>query len=282
MPAVLAPAPMPDRHRQENFPVASLLCPPAWRPAVLAIYGFARHADDLADEGDASPEQRRAALARVRAQLQALPDQPDPEASWTAPLAQAMRRHQLPAALLHALLDAFEQDTHVRRYADRAALLDYCSKSANPVGRLLLHLAGVNDEVALRQSDAICTGLQLVNFWQDIGVDRHKDRIYLPLDELTAQGVAPESVLAGQPSEALARCVRDLNDWAQALLDQGRPLPARVGGRFGFELRLVIEGGSRIAEKIRAMDHATLLNRPRLRAWDAPLLLWRSLAWRSR
>lgn len=278
--SALPPA-APARHRQENFPVASLLCPPAWRPAVLAIYAFARHADDLADEGDATPAERQAALARVRAQLAALPGDPDPSAPWTAPLAAAMREHQLPPRLLHALLDAFEQDTRVDRYPDREALLAYCANSANPVGRLLLHLAGVNDEAALRQSDAICTGLQLVNFWQDVGVDRLKPRLYLPLADLARHGVSAEDVLSGRGAPGLAACVAELNAWARDLLDAGRPLPARVGGRFGFELRLVIEGGSRIADKIRAMNHATLHQRPRLRAWDAPLLLARALRWRG-
>lgn len=276
------PSVTPARHRQENFPVASLLCPPAWRPAVLAIYAFARHADDLADEGEATQSERQAALARVRAQLAALPGNPDPAAPWAAPLAAAMREHALPPALLHALLDAFVQDTQVDRYADREALLGYCANSANPVGRLLLHLAGVDDAEALRQSDAICTGLQLVNFWQDVGVDRLKPRLYLPLADLARHGVRADDVLSGRGAPGLAACVAELNDWAQGLLDAGRPLPRRVGGRFGFELRLVIEGGTRIADKIRAMNHATLHQRPRLRAWDAPLLLARALAWSGR
>lgn len=270
-----------QRHHQENFPVASLLCPPAWRPAVLAIYAFARHADDIADEGHATPAQRQAALAGVRAQLNALPAHPDPSAAWASPLAAAMRAHALPPSLLHALLDAFEQDTHVDRYADRDGLLDYCAKSANPVGRLLLHLAGVNDAEALRQSDAICTGLQLVNFWQDVSVDRLKPRLYLPLADLQRHGVSAEDVLSGRGAAGLTACVAELTQWAQSLLDAGRPLPQRVGGRFGFELRLVVEGGTRIAEKIRAMDHATLHQRPRLRAWDAPLLLARALLWKA-
>lgn len=272
--------PAPQRHQQENFPVASWLCPPALRPAVLAIYAFARCADDIADEGDASPAQRQLALAQVRRQLEALPEQPDAQAPWTLALARAMREHALPPALLHALLDAFEQDTRVHRYANRSQLLAYCAHSANPVGRLLLHLAQVHDEEALRQSDAICTGLQLVNFWQDVGVDRLKPRVYLPEDDLARHGVDPASVLAGQSSDGLRACIAELTDWAQQLLDAGRPLPGRVGGRFGFELRLVIEGGTRIAQKIRAMDHDTLLQRPRLGPLDAPLLLARALAWR--
>jgi squalene synthase HpnC len=269
------------RHHQENFPVASWLCPPRLRPPILAIYRYARHADDIADEGEASAEQRRAALQQMREQLLALPDRSDPAAAWTPALGQAMQTHALPKAPLLALLEAFEQDTHVQQYADRAALLDYCSKSANPVGRLLLHLADVREPEALAQSDAVCTALQLINHWQDLSVDRLKPRLYLPLTDLARHGLNAETVLAGQHSPALAACVAELNDWAMALMDQGRPLARRLGGRLGWELRLVIEGGSRVAERIRAMDHATLLQRPRLRAWDAPLLLARAVCFRE-
>ncbi|MFL6663494.1 MAG: squalene/phytoene synthase family protein, partial [Rhizobacter sp.] len=162
---------MPVEH-YENFPVASWLCPPALRPAVTAIYGFARTADDLADEGDATPAQRLADLATYRRDLDAAATGAPPSARWTAvfsPLAGAIARHGLPVPLLHDLLDAFSQDVVQARYADRAELLDYCRRSANPVGRLLLHLYGIDDPRALHESDAICTALQLANFWQDLG-----------------------------------------------------------------------------------------------------------------
>lgn len=269
-----------ERHHAENFPVASWLCPPRLRPAVLAIYRFARCADDIADEGEASPEERLAALRRLRAQLLALPDRPDPEAPWAGPLAAAVREHQLPLGLLADLLSAFEQDCVKQRYATRAELLDYCRLSANPVGRLLLHLAGVSEPAALAQSDAVCSALQLINHWQDLSVDVRKPRLYLPQEDLDRHGVSAEAVLAGRHSPALARCVAELNRWALDLMDEGRPLPRRVGGRMGLELRLVIEGGTRVAERIRGMNHATLLQRPRLRAWDAPLLLVRALRFR--
>lgn len=278
---------MPDaRHQQENFPVASWLCPPALRPPILAIYRFARLADDLADEGDASPEQRRIALQRMAARLDALPDSPgpgapDPDAPWALPLAHAMREHGLPKPLLHDLLSAFEQDTWMTHYPDRAALLDYCRRSANPVGRLLLHLAGVRDDASGRQSDAICTALQLINHWQDLSVDIRKPRLYVPLADLHRHAIDPSTVLRGEHSPALATCMAELTDWALGLMNEGRALPRRVGGRLGFELRLVVEGGTRMGEKIRAMHHATLLRRPRLRPWDAPLLLARALGFRE-
>lgn len=274
--------PVPQqRHQAENFPVASWLCPPRLRAPILAIYRFARCADDIADEGDASAEQRLAALRRMREQLLALPDRPDPGASWTAALAAAIRDHGLPLPLLADLLAAFEQDCIKQRYADRAELLAYCRLSANPVGRLLLHLADVSEPEALAQSDAICSGLQLINHWQDLSVDIHKPRVYLPQTDLDRHGVSADEVLAGRHSPALAACVAELNDWALALMASGRPLPRRVGGRLGLELRLVVEGGTRVAERIRAMNHATLLQRPRLRAWDAPLLLVRALRFRA-
>lgn len=266
-----------DRHQQENFPVASWLCPPRLRAPILAIYQFARLADDLADEGDASPAERLAALRQMREQLLALPDRPDPASPWTTALAAAIRDHQLPLSLLGDLLDAFAQDCVKQRYADREELLAYCRLSANPVGRLLLQLAGVRDAEALAQSDAICTALQLINHWQDLSIDRLKPRLYLPQTDLDRHGVDADAVLAGRHDAALAACVAELNDWALALMAAGRPLPRRVGGRLGLELRLVIEGGTRVAERIRAMNHATLLHRPRLRAWDAPLLLARAL-----
>lgn len=271
-----------ERHQAENFPVASWLCPPRLRAPILAIYRFARQADDIADEGDASPDERLAALRQMRKQLLALPERPDPAAAWTAALALAIREHGLPLPLLADLLAAFEQDCVKQRYADRDELLAYCRLSANPVGRLLLHLAGVNEPEALAQSDAICSALQLINHWQDLSVDIGKPRLYLPQADLDRHGVDANAVLAGHHSAELAACVAELNDWALALMASGRALPRRVGGRMGLELRLVIEGGTRVAERIRAMNHATLLQRPRLRAWDAPLLLARALHFRQR
>src|SRR5512134_48982 len=160
----------------ENFPVASLLCPRRLRPAVRAIYAFARTADDIADEGDATAEQRLAALSRYRGELRAsMAGGATLQMQWSdvfAPLTPVLREHGLAPSLLHALLEAFEQDVRNPPYADRAALLDYCSRSANPIGRLLLQLYGIDDDTALRQSDAICSALQLINFWQDLSVDQ--------------------------------------------------------------------------------------------------------------
>lgn len=277
--------PSAQRHQQENFPVASWLCPPALRPPILAIYRFARYADDLADEGQATVAERQQALQHLRGQLRSVAQgQPcEPTlAPLLMPLAQAIQQHCLPVALLEALLDAFHQDTWCQRYASRADLLQYCERSANPVGRLLLHLYGIQDEAALRASDAICTALQLINFWQDVSVDRLKNRVYLPEDRLLQAGSSAAQVIEGRDDPALRRCVAGELDWAESLMRQGFSLPFRVPGRLGWELRLVIQGGLRVAEKIRAMNHATLQHRPRLRAWDAPLLLWRAARMEAR
>lgn len=247
----------------------------------MAIYRFARTADDLADEGLVPAEQRRIALRHMARQLDELPDTYDPKPAWAAPLAQALRAHQLPKELLHDLLSAFEQDTWMSRYPDRAALLDYCRRSANPIGRLMLHLVGLRDADSLRQSDAICTALQLINHWQDLSVDLRKPRLYLPVADLQRHGVNVEALHRGEHSEPLANCLAELTDWAEALMHQGHPLPLRIGGRLGFELRLVVEGGLRVAEKIRAMQYTTVLHRPVLGPWDAPRLLWRSLCFRG-
>lgn len=272
----------------ENFPVASWLCPPAIRPAVTAIYHFARTADDLADEGDATAEWRRVQLQRYRHALDLAavqsPD-PDPQA-WPAvfgPLARAIAQHQLPLQPLQDLLDAFEQDTGNPSHPDRDALLDYCRRSANPVGRLMLHLAGVHTPEALRESDAVCTALQLINFWQDPSVDLPRGRSYFTQADLHRHGIAADQLRSRTDTPATQALLRELCDWAEDLMHSGAPVALRVPGRLGWELRLVVQGGLRILERIRQMQHRTLSQRPTLSTRDLPPVLWRALAmgWRS-
>ncbi len=268
----------------ENFPVASLLCPPALRAPVAALYHFARSADDLADEGSASPAERRLQLAAYRQALDAAYRGQPANGPWApvfGPLTTAIQQHWLPAPLLHALLDAFEQDTHNPRYPDRAALLEYCSRSANPVGRLVLHLAGVQDALSLRQSDAICSALQLINFWQDPSIDLPRGRNYLPLADLQRHGVATDTRLPARDTPATQALLADLCGWALDLMQQGAPLACRVPGRLGWELRLVVQGGLRILETIQAMQYRTLGQRPSLRKRDGAILLWRALRMRQ-
>lgn len=265
----------------ENFPVASWLCPPALRPAIMAIYGFARTADDLADEGDASAAQRLRDLADYRADLRAVAAGRAPSPRWAArvfaPLARAIAEHRLPLPLLEDLLDAFEQDLVKTDYGTRAELLDYCRRSANPVGRLLLHLYGIDDADALRQSDAICSALQLINFWQDFTVDGPRGRIYAPLEDRRRHGVEGQDLLSLRDSPAARALIAELCAWARALMADGAPLVHRIPGRAGWELRLVVQGGLRILDRLQALRFAALLRRPTVGAADAPLLLWRAL-----
>lgn len=266
----------------ENFPVASVLCPPRLRPAVVAIYHFARTADDLADEGEAGTAERAQALRDYRADLAATVAGRAPSPRWPqvfVPLAREM--HRLQPALLHDLLDAFEQDLDPPRYRDRAHLLDYCRRSANPVGRLLLGLYGVGDAVSLRRSDAICSALQLINFWQDFSRDGPHGRLYVPQADLDRHGVSAEDVLACRDSPAARALVQDLCGWARGLMLEGAPLAPSLPGRAGWELRLVVQGGLAILDKIAARGHDSLVHRPALSARDLPRLAWRALTMRA-
>ena len=268
----------------ENFPVASWLCPPKLRPAIVAIYRFARTADDIADEGTATPLQRQASLRSYRADLHAIAAGVRPSPTWAAsvfePLSTVLHVYRLPLHLLEDLLDAFEQDLVKSRYDDRAELLEYCRRSANPVGRLLLHLYGVNDTIALRQSDAICTSLQLINFWQDLSRDGPLGRVYAPQTDLHHHGLFSEDLLDCRDSPAARALIHDLCQWTEMLMHEGAPLVHQVPGRAGWELRLVVQGGLRILERIAAMDYASLHQRPQLGMRDIPTLLWRALRMR--
>jgi hydroxysqualene synthase len=269
----------------ENFPVASWLCPPALRPPIVAIYRFARTADDIADEGEATAAERVADLDAYRADLLAVAAARPASSRWAdvfAPLGRAIAVHRLPLPLLGDLLDAFRQDTLQTRYADRAGLLDYCRRSANPIGRLLLHLYGVADARSLAQSDAICSALQLANFWQDLGVDAGRDRLYVPAADALRHGVASDELLARRDSARVHALVGELVAWARTLMLTGAPLVHTIGGRAGWELRLVVQGGLRVLERIDRLGGATLLSRPALGWRDAPAIGWRALAMRAR
>jgi len=265
----------------ENFPVASMLCPPHLRAPITAIYHFARTADDIADEGDAGADQRLAELALYRSGLD---DAPEALARWPqvfGPLQVQRKAHALPLDLLHALLDAFVQDTEKTRdgtgYRTHAELLDYCSRSANPVGRLLLHLYGVDDAESLAMSDAICSALQLINFWQDLSVDIPRGRYYLPQDDCARFGVSQADILARKSTEGATKLVAACTDTAKQTMQNGAKLVHRLPGRAGWELRLVVQGGLRILDKIAAMNYRTLERRPKLYAWDYGVMLWRAL-----
>ncbi|WP_431261408.1 squalene synthase HpnC [Roseateles chitinivorans] len=265
----------------ENFPVASWLSPPALRPAIMAIYRFARTADDLADEGDATPAQRLRDLADYRTDLRAVAAGQAPSTRWASrvfvPLGRVLAEHRLPVPLLDDLLDAFEQDLVKTDYATRAELIDYCRRSANPVGRLLLHLYGIDDAESLRRSDAICSALQLINFWQDFTVDGPRGRIYAPQEDRRRHGVEGQALLSLEDSPAARALISELCDWARDLMAEGAPLARRIPGRAGWELRLVVQGGLHILDKLASNRFDALLRRPTIVASDAPLLLWRAV-----
>ena len=267
----------------ENFPVASWLCPPELRPAVRAIYWFARTADDIADEGDAPPVERQALLAHYRADLLHAATGRAGSGRWAGvfdPLAAMIARHRLPVPLLAALLDAFEEDTRHAGYANRAGLLDYCSRSANPIGRLLLHLHGLDDPALLRRSDAVCSALQLINFWQDLSVDVPRGRRYVPQADALAHGTTVEACLRSPHADASRALVRDLCAWAAGLMREGAPIALDMPGRVGWELRAVVQGGLRILAKIDGMNFASFARRPRLNAVDHLIVGARALTMR--
>jgi squalene synthase HpnC len=268
----------------ENFPVASILCPPRLRPAVRAIYAFARTADDLADEGDATPQARLSDLAQYRRDLQAVVGRAPTSKRWPAvfnALRTAIEEHDLPVSLLADLLSAFEQDVVKQSYVDRAELLDYCRRSANPVGRLLLHLYGHVDAASLARSDAVCTALQLINFWQDLSVDTRRGRLYVPLADCDRRAVAADELLMQRDSMKVRALMADMVAWAHDLMRQGAPLALQLPGRAGWELRMVVQGGLCILEKIARNHHECLAHRPVVRIADSPLMLWRAFTMRA-
>ena len=268
----------------ENFPVASLLLPARLRPPVRAIYVFARSADDLADEGDALPADRLAALDRYDQALLAMASdhqQPCPDGIFL-PLKQTIDNWRLPMQPFHDLLDAFKQDVTTTRYPDFAMLRDYCSRSANPVGTLMLYLYGHTTKENLIASDAVCTALQLINFLQDVGVDWKKGRIYLPLEDLERFGVGEAQIDAGIVDANWRALMAFEVQRARALMLSGAPLAVRLPGRIGWELRLVVQGGLRILKRIEIAGHDVFNQRPVLRSrdwlamgWDAVRMGWR-------
>jgi squalene synthase HpnC len=264
---------MPVEH-YENFPVASILLPKRLRPAVEAIYAFARTADDLADEGDATASERLAALTAYDAALDRIAAGATDHAPLFERLAVTVRAHELPLAPLYALLSAFKQDVVVHRYATYDTLLDYCARSANPVGQLMLHLYGAATEENLRDSDAICSALQLINFLQDVAVDLHKERIYLPLEDLARYAISP-AALDHPDARARWRAMMKFEvARARALMHSGAPLALRLKGRIGFELRLVVQGGLRILDAIEAVEYDVFRHRPKLEKRDWLAVFW--------
>jgi squalene synthase HpnC len=261
----------------ENFPVASFAVPRSLRGAVLAIYGFARAADDLADEGEVAPGVRLAALDRYDRALADIRRGIVPGEPPFPALAAAVARHRLPLGPFHDLLSAFRQDVTVARYDTFANLLDYCRRSANPIGRLLLALYGVAGDSALRASDAICTALQLVNFWQDIAADWQRGRVYLPREDLARFGVDEAQIGAGRCDDAWRALLAFETARTRALLESGRALTRALPWRLSLELAGVLAGGHWILDAIDAAGGDVFRHRPRITqaAWIA--IAWRAL-----
>jgi phytoene synthase len=262
----------------ENFPVASLLLPAEMRTPVEVIYRFARSADDLADEGSDAPDIRLEKLSRYRGLLAAVEQGRPAGEPLFDDLARIIRQHGLPLGLFRDLLDAFSQDVVKKRYASFTEVLDYCRRSANPVGRLLLHLFKRTSDADLRASDAICSALQLINFWQDIDIDYARDnRIYLPQDEMARHGVT-ERHLAEKRCDAAFRALLKLEvDRARALMLAGAPLARSLPGRIGLEIRATVQGGLRILHKIERARYDVFRRRPVLNALDWPLVLLKAI-----
>lgn len=262
----------------ENFPVASRLVPPSLRAAVVAIYAFARAADDLADEGEDPPAVRLAKLDAYGAMLDRIERGEVPTAAPFADLAAAIDRHGLPLRHFRDLLSAFRQDVIKLRYANFGEVLDYCSRSANPIGRLLLHLYDVRDEGNLRHADAICTGLQLTNFWQDIAIDWRKGRVYLPGEDLEGFGVSEAQIGESRCDERWTRLLEFEVARARGLLEAGRPLARALPLRIALELRFILAGGLRILAGIDAARGDVFRRRPSLRGRDWALISASALA----
>ncbi len=261
----------------ENFPVASILLPRHLRVPVLAIYRFARAADDVADEGDATPVERLRALDDFERALGAIEAGTPPAEPPYPDLADAIARYGLPLQLFRDLLSAFRQDVTVTRYPGYADILDYCQRSANPIGRLLMHLYGTATAVNLAQSDAICTALQLVNFWQDVAIDWRKDRVYLPQEDLARFGVTEAQIAEARCDDAWRALLRFETTRARALLASGAPLTRALPWRLALELRGVLAGGHRVLDAIDAADGDVFRKRPQLGGADWALVAARAL-----
>lgn len=252
----------------ENFPVASLLLPKALRRPVEIIYRFARQADDFADEGNLTNAERLEKLDGFRAELSRIAAHEPPHSPLFHDVAGIVAQYALPLQLFHDLLDAFSQDVVKKRYANFDEVLDYCRRSANPVGRLLLHLYNDATPVNLAYADSICTSLQLINFWQDVKKDYAIGRIYLPEDDMARFHVTEAHIRNGRPDAAWRDLMRFEADRARAMMKHGAPLGSILAGRIGLEMRMIIAGGNRILDKLQSVNFDVFDRRPALQFHD--------------
>ena len=270
------------RRHYENFPVASFLLPAHMRPHIAAIYAFARTADDFADEPHRNPDERLRLLHNYRLALHRAARGEELADPVFVALAETIRRYALPLQLFEDLLSAFEQDVRVHRYDTWVSVLDYCRRSANPVGRLVLQVAAVHDANAERASDALCTGLQLANFWQDFGRDWHDGRLYVPREEILRASADERDLdrrrMTAQWKIAMRACV----ERTRSFFDAGKEVADAVSGRLRYELRATWLGGARILDKVEALDYDTLQQRPALTVADAAAILPGVILWKNR
>ena len=277
------------RSHYENFPVASRLLPKAMRPHIAAVYAFARRADDIADEGDAPAAERRTQLDAWRHRLHAAVESPDAAAGFSRTsdadglmllaAANSIRTLDLPLSLFDDLVSAFAQDTTMTRYASWADVLDYCRRSANPVGRLVLRIAGYKDAALDTSSDALCTALQLTNFWQDVGRDWRAGRLYVPRDVQFASGADETTLSSGALDAAWIRAIERCVAFTRERFDEGRAVCDGVRGRLRYELRFTWLGGTRILDRVERGRLELMQKRPALGTADIPALVARAMMW---
>lgn len=267
---------MPVNH-YENFPVASILMPAHLKPAVVAVYAFARTADDIADEGDATAEQRYAALDKYEQELINIQTNVNSEIELFQTLAPIVRKHQLPISAFQDLISAFKQDVVTKRYQSYDDLLDYCRRSANPVGTIMLRLYQAATAENIRDSDAICSALQLTNFWQDIAIDWQKQRVYAPREDLLCFNVTEKQIDCGIVDANWQEMMQFQIQRTRELMLSGSPLCKRLPGRIGWELRLVVQGGLRILERLEKVNGDIFQCRPKLKTLDWLIIFWRAV-----
>ena len=285
------------RRHYENFPVASALLPRPMRPHIAAIYAFARTADDFADEGERTDQERVALLdnwerslessihrsieSSIHRSIESSIHLADAEAVFAA-LGETIRTFDLDIQLFADLLSAFRQDVLVKRYDTWDALVDYCRRSANPIGRLVLRVAGRRDPALDAASDALCTALQLVNFWQDLERDWAAGRLYVPASIVQAAAAREEDLAARRFTPAWQRALSDAAARTRPLFETGRAVADGVGGRLAWELRATWLGGMRVLDRLEAAGFDVFTARPSLGWRDGAAILWRTLWWKRR
>ena len=270
------------RAHYENFPVASWLVPPRMRPHIAAVYAFARTADDIADEGGRPDAERLKLLDDWQSRLHACVSESAPDDQVFLALGATIRACHLPLSLFDDLLSAFRQDITTHRYDTWTSLLDYCRRSANPVGRLVLRIAGHGDGRLDSASDALCTALQLTNFWQDLDLDWQKGRLYVPLEDVEAEHARMQDLDHRQITPPWQRVMTRVTARTRRSFDAGRVVCDGVHGRLRYELRFTWLGGTRILDRLEQVDFDVFRRRPTLQSTDVPPLMLRALLWNIR